>query len=100
MSRSILLAGLVLMLASPAMAGSPPRIAPVTPSEVSDACSAAGETAEAFEGGGLSGCSNTQTGGAIACDAGGRCKDFFADPRYTAIRKLIDANRTEPQQKL
>lgn len=96
MTRSILLAGIALLFAPAAFAGSPPRTAPVTPAEVSTACAAAGDAAEPIAGG----CLNTQTGGAIACDDGGRCKDYFADPRYTKIRKLLDANRKVQQQPL
>lgn len=96
MSRFILLGGTVLLFATPVLAGSPPRIAPVTPAEVASACAAAGNAAEPLASGGLTGCRNTTTGGAIACDAAGRCTDHFADPRLTAIRSFIDAHRAKP----
>lgn len=96
MSRFILLGGTALLFAAPALAGSPPRTAPLTPAELASACAAAGDVAEPLVSGGLTGCRNTTTGGAIACDAAGRCTDYFADPRLTSIRSFIDAHRAKP----
>lgn len=85
---------LVLALALPAAAGSPPVDSKLNPDGVAASCAALGDKGEAI----ANGCRNTETGAALACDANGQCKDYFADPRYAKIKAILDANRLPRQE--
>lgn len=93
--KSFILSILVLSgLAVPALAGTPPTTSRLTPDSVAQSCEALGAAGERL---GDAGCRNTETGAAVLC-TGGQCTDYFADPRYKAIKLLLDQNRTKPQQ--
>jgi hypothetical protein len=95
MTRLTLLAGLAVLIAAPAIAGSPPGTIPSTSTDVAAACRDAGPGTVPFAGGGLTGCQNTVTGGAVACGTDGQCRDFFADPRYGKIKAILDASHKQ-----
>ena len=97
MNRPLLLSGLALLVSAPAFAGSPPAKIPASPAEIAAACAEAGPGVAPIVSGGLAGCQNTTTGGAVTC-TDGRCQDYFADPRYGTIKAIIDANRKDTRQ--
>jgi hypothetical protein len=95
--KSFVLSALVLSsLAVPALAGSPPTTSKVQPETVAESCAALGPNGESLANG--SGCRNTETGAAVLC-TGDQCTDYFADPRYSKIKSLFEANRVRPQQR-
>ncbi len=95
--KSFFLSVLVLTsLAVPALAGSPPTTSKVQPETVADSCATLGTKGERLASG--AGCRNTETGAAVLC-TGDQCTDYFADPRYSKIKSLLDANRVKPQQR-
>ena len=98
MNRTILLAGIALLAATPALAGSPPVKSPASPAGIAAACAESGPAVSPIMSGGRTGCQNTSTGGAVTCGTDGRCQDYFADPRYGTIKAIIDANRKDTRQ--
>lgn len=95
MIRPLLAASaLVMALAIPAAAGSPPVASETESDALATSCAALGSKGEAV----ANGCRNTETGAALTCDANGQCKDYFADPRYAKIKAILDANRNAPPQ--
>ena len=80
---------ILLFLSLPAAAGSPPVESETSPDAVAASCAALGARGEAI----ANGCRNTETGAALACDANGQCKDYFADPRYGKIKIILDRNK-------
>jgi hypothetical protein len=95
--KSFILSTLILTsLAVPALAGSPPTTSRLQPEAVADACATLGAKGESLGQG--AGCRNTETGAAVLC-TGDQCTDYFADPRYSKIKSLLDASRVRPQQR-
>lgn len=95
--KSFILSTLFLTsLAVPALAGSPPTTSKLQPEAVAESCAALGPTGQRLAQG--TGCRNTETGAAVLC-SGDQCTDYFADPRYSKIKSLLDANRVRPQQR-
>ena len=88
----VLSAVLVTALAVPALAGSPPTPSKTGPDMLAAACGALGEDGERISRGNLTGCVNTTTGAALTCEAGGRCMEYFADPRYAKVKAILDGN--------
>ena len=43
------------------------------------------------------GCRNIGTGAAVDC-SGGQCTDYFADPRYSKIKSILDAGKPKPRK--
>jgi len=86
---------LVTGLALPAFAGAPPVTIPASPADVAAICAESPGNTDPIASGGLTGCRNTRTGGAVACDADGRCRDYFADPRYPRIKAILDNARKQ-----
>jgi hypothetical protein len=92
--KSSMIAILLLAAAAlPAAAGTAPVKSKLSPGTVATSCKALGADGAAL----ATGCVNTKTGGAVTC-AGGQCTDYFADPRYSKIKALLDADRAKPQQ--
>lgn len=94
MTRSFLAAAILLPLfVMPSLAGSPPDVSRQTPDQVSASCAALGDKGEALANG--AGCRNTETGAVLICE-GNQCTDYFADPRYSKIKDILDRNRVKP----
>ncbi len=92
MTRIILsAAAIILALALPAIAGSPPAKTRTGPDAMAASCAQLGWKGEVI----ANGCRNTGTGAALTCDANGQCKDYFADPRYGKIKTILDRNRVQ-----
>ncbi|MCB1378154.1 MAG: hypothetical protein KDK89_07280 [Alphaproteobacteria bacterium] len=81
---------LLAVIAVPALAGTAPTKSPQTPADVAMACKALGARGESLAGPGTTGCRNSETGAAVTCDQSGQCTDYFADPRWFAIRAALE----------
>jgi len=92
MTKTILAASAILIaLAMPALAGSPPVKGHNTATSAADACAELGTTGEALSSGGDIGCRNTATGAAVTCNTNDQCTDYFADPRYGRIKAALES---------
>ena len=92
MKSSMIAVLLLAATALPALAGSPPVKSTKSPEQVASACGAM--TSDKADLG--NGCVNTRTGGAVLC-TGDQCTDYFADPRYSRIKAILNANQVKPE---